>query len=565
MSRARLHSERIARIARLGDIPSLDAAVAAALADGCVLNAVNRTTLANARATAGDLDGAAKVLHQMRHDGVRPTNATLRVAIKAARSNAEIIEALLWFESDGSEPAEIKSWNMALRKLAHSHGEANGSQTQLLSSPFYELQGDDKDGRSMSYVLRVMLERGSNNGNVPIPDTYSFNSVIDGWRRRQNLQNAFGVFGHMRVRAGAARPDVVTFNTLLALCIDNQNNENAEYQLATTVLSNFIAAMPRCMRCHKVEPDLITHTLLLQAIACSQKGTDFISGTIQRRDRWFTPQNGSDRFRSHSYVTSFRTMARRRASSQIIRLLWDGVPGRPDRRYFNSLIAAFARVGDLKGAITALTRMSKHHNFDPDLYTFNSMISAASRGGDADLACKLLFKLKRHKKYLPDAFSYTGAIRACRNDPKRAVALLEDAEQSGIRATAPMLNAALLSHGSDIDGALRCWRIWRSSGNFASVVGNVQVYRALLRVAGVSGKPDMALRILHAGRRTNELESSKTPGLFTAFSRGLREGGMTQKMETNLICKQYLQHLQLECRTFKRMSCLPVEFIRIRY
>lgn len=566
ISRARLHSERIARIARIGDLPSLDAVVAAAIADGVVLNAVNRTTLANARATAGDLHGARKELQQMRMAGDKPTNVTLRVAIKIAQSSAEIVQLLEWFRENASEPAEVKSWNMALKKMAGARNSTDRKPTHKHPEYFHDLESGNQSASDMMRVLHLMLRHGCENGTVPKPDSYSFNSVMEGWRRCRDTQMAFSVFGLMRVSPlTAARPDVISFNTLLALCIERLHHQDSDFSRARSVLSRFISAMPRCMKCHKVKPDLVTHSLLLQALAHVHKRSGDMVRSISSSEAIDLSQSRSLESFLHKVPPQPPLRPRIQTKLHVVRALWRSAPVSRDKLFYNSLIAAFSRLGDLRGAVAALKAMSRSGNLEPDLCTYNSIMSGAAVVGNTELASTLLSTLKCHKKYFPDSFSFTSAITAYRNNPQQALKLLEDARQCGVPVTAPLLNAVLMSHDNDINAALRLWRGWRSTAGFPVVARDVQVYRALLRIAGIAGQPREALRIVHAGRKSGELEPSSTPGLFTAFEKGLREGNMTEKVESNLISCQYMQHLRLECRAFKAPSCLPIERVRIRF
>ena len=96
---------RMTHLARVRDLPALDAFVAASAARGFVLNAVNYTLLANARLSAGDAPGARRVVDDMRAASVPPTNGTMRTSLRCAD---DVVGVADWFRDEGGEDGEAK-------------------------------------------------------------------------------------------------------------------------------------------------------------------------------------------------------------------------------------------------------------------------------------------------------------------------------------------------------------------------------------------------------------------------------------------------------------------------
>jgi pentatricopeptide repeat protein len=332
---------------------------------------------------------------------------------------------------------------------------------------------------------------------------------------------------------------------LLGLFLDNISQSETAYEDSLGLL-NFIYALPQKLVQHNVEPDIIMLTLLLKVIVCQHKSPAFL--------KW-----------SNNSIISYN-VPRSHHGSKLVRSIWRCLPVRPDRSFYNTLIAAFGHVGDLPSALETLREMTSRHKIQPDLRTYNALIAAAARqGNDVELVNHLLHKVKSSESFSPDEYTYCAAISAQGGDKEGCARLLADAVESGVTCCPPMLNAALAAYGTDIDGAIEQWRKWRASKPYACAAGNLQVYHALLRVAGAAGRPDAALRILFAGKRNNELEPSTNKGLFGTFMKGAREGGQVEKLRSNFLMNQYMTHLRLECRAFTKKPDLLVERVRIRW
>lgn len=625
-----MHAARLTQLSRLGDVRGLDAAVAAAQRDGFVLNVVNYTSMAHAHVVARSPKGVFSVLEEMRAAGVAPRNATVRVGIRGVTlggldARAKVRWLLEWWQEEGAEDGAGYAWNMALsalgRRFAQQQprlGEWKHGKPRQGAGPGgkWEAPVDEEAEDAWREIMdwyALMREAGGipdkdGIARVPQVETYTENIVLSLCRRRNDIPTALAVFGRMCAGYGAA-PDLVSYNTLLAMLVDDAL---AELESGPRLVA-FVSLLKRRMARERIRPDVIMCTLLLQVITCRHRdltpgifgadvsrareaynreaevglagvknlvnrklqqlrGMQDETDSLRRPEIAATPIPEDNEDAEVEAVPSAELLLRSSSSKhagRLIRNLWRSLPAEKvnDIRFFNTLIAAFARVGDTPGAVLALRDMRQKCGLDADLYTYNALLSAAGHGGDVKLALRLLQTLKKHRSYAPDAFSYSAALAACRSDVEESERVLDDAVATGICITPPILNAALLCYGGEVDRAVRVWNSWRSLDTHREAASDMQVYRALLRSAGMAGKPDAALKLLFAGKKNGELEPAVTQGLYGAFMRGLREGGQVRRVRESVIANQYLRHLQLECRAFDRSENdnMSVERVRIRW
>lgn len=225
-------------------------AVRAATADGYALNVVNYTTMANAHAQHGDPHNAFSIFAAMRDARIRPTNVTLRVALKAAEripdaryATDAILECLRWVARERVQPCE-KSWNMAIRSLAQRKA-------------FPQLRN----------VFTWMHNRSldSNVGNVPSPNQYSYNTYIHALGKDARFKEAFKLFLDMLM--STVHPDVVTYNTLLEITLGDDKGALGD-------ASNIVHAILKSMNRRNVKPNTTTETLILRLLCSNGKTVD---------------------------------------------------------------------------------------------------------------------------------------------------------------------------------------------------------------------------------------------------------------------------------------------------
>lgn len=209
----------------------------------------------------------------------------------------------------------------------------------------------------------------------------------------------------------------------------------------------------------------------------------------------------------------------------------------------------------------------QRHGIRADMYSINSILALLSRAGAVHAALHAFDQLRAMNAPI-DAFTYSAVLSACaRCEPTRpadAERLLWQATRDGVRWAPAMVNATLSAFGSKISEALRCWKEIRANAQPSdeSAARSIQAYEALMRVCGRAARADMALKIVYAVRKSNDLPAVRGTNLFNAFKRGVREGGAEQKLQC-IPAQWYVQHLETECRAFD--IDFPIERIRIKY
>lgn len=503
------HTRAINRHAKLGNLPALKAAVRTAQADNYVLNAVNFTTIINAHIEHGRVHDALAILADMRAEAVHPTNATMRIALKAAnrihaplRASAVIAETFAWVSSTSTEPPCTRTWNMVMQALIK-----RGALSEALS------------------ILRAMCLSPS----APPPSTYSYNQCMSALGRARRFRDVLSLFADMSRRSAEVAPDVVTFNALL----DAALYLGANLPLGPPNISDahFVRAVIHAMHRRGVIPNILTETLILRLISrhgCND--TDVLSLV-------WTRVNGA------LSSSSTRTQL--------------------DKPFFDAAISAFAQCASPHGMSVALDAMLARR-VPTDERTVRAVLQGAARLGDAALAGRAVTAMEAaHVRVAPGFFA--SALAACRTDKHAAQGMLQTARAHGMPWTADMLGAAIVACGNDCDAGVS---IWQSAQQHAGVNARVRdrvVYEALARVCGRAERPDLALKIVYAARRVGDLKtfSPEARGMVTAFERGLFEALGSTKVR-GPIKSQYLRLLHVECGSSDNDSW-PIERIRLRF
>lgn len=525
--RPRSMSTRLAEASKKGDIAAIARTVAKARLDGIELNTVNYTAVANAYVMKADTNSLRFVLSEMRSKSVRPSNVTLRVMAKAKLSPKELFEILEWFYTDGDEPGDCRTWNIMLKAIVRRKGK----ESATFGARAFEL----------------MRRHGVPGGAAPLPDVCTYNTLLEAYRGRGYLRKGLDLFARLRVDKNVI-PDTVTYNTLLCLCLQSaRSSDKKTHMLAIHTLVAILRSMSDAFARYHLQCTVRLATIMLYLVTEWHEAP--LLGECVLED----------------YEVSLRKKNNNRAR-RLIEHIRDESGQNGDLRFCNALISAYQRIGDSKGALSATQDTIDQHHLQPDLYTMNSLIAVAALNGDIDLAQRLMKKIQANPRWPLNAVSYTALLSACWSDVEVADRILEDAISNGVECTPAMLNASLICQGQDITSALERWRGWQKHAAYGSAARHLDVYRGLLRVAGLSGRPDMALRIVFAGTKAGALKPDVDEGLFKAFRRGLREGGHETEVMNNLISRQYVAHLRLQCRVFETgKESRKMERLRIRW
>lgn len=518
------HTQAIMSSAQAGDLPMLESALNAARADHYRLNVVNYTAIANAHIIAGSPAGAFNVFAEMRKRNVAPSNATLRVASKAAyrmsstrAAGDALLESLRWASHAGTSPC-VRTWNLCINSLI-ARGAIDDALTIL-----HEMAGS-------TYVA------------TPVPDACSFNQCITALGRAGRLTDALAVFGLMLV--GPVSPDVITYNAVLDAALADTPltpaSTAAKTDPNTDAELSFVNAVRNSMQRHRIAPNVTTETLALRVL--SRRGS---SSPV-------TP--------AAKHSTSFMVRYALQNESMSTHL---------DKPYFDAALTALGVTADVNTLSLTFDAMLARH-IRPDILTLRALLVGAKVRGDVSLA-RILLNTASQLGFPPDEHAYTTALSVCAHaspaDPKSADDILHDAARAGMRWSAPMINAALSCQGNDVPNAVSLWKRLSAEGDQCTrdTLTSRMVYDALLRVCGRAGRPDLALRVWYAAKNAHHIapNSNESRSVFNAFMRGAEESTSEKRVDGNLLKRNYIRLLKTECGVKDDFNW-PVERIRIKF
>ncbi|GJD10532.1 Pentatricopeptide repeat-containing protein [Galdieria sulphuraria] len=296
----------------------------------------------------------------------------------------------------------------------------------------------------------------------------TFNLLISIFKYSQSWNKSAAWVGAMFYNG--LKPDAYTCNNLLDVCLYVR-----EYFRAKSI----IAFMKR----HQIAPDICTYTQLLR-----------LSG----RTRLFDDVGVNTTYTEIS-------------SSKAIRHIWKLVHSKlnPDLTFYNALIDAFVRMGDIHSAQEAFDSLASH-SLEPDVISYNSLMHGYARNGDLS-SCLTLMQKMREAGVRMDERTYCIGIVACKNagDPDHAMKIYFDAYENG-RAQGEVLHHAVYTAcGPKFENARRIWKAMTAvyQPGFAS-------YKGFLGCCGAAGRIDIALDTV---REMKQRGIMPTRELFVAF------------------------------------------------
>lgn len=560
--------------ARAGELELLEKAVQAARADHYRLNVVNYTAIANAHAEHGQAADAFLVLGDMRRRHVAPTDATLRVASKAAmrvpaRQRAVLFlrETLSWVRRSGASSC-TRAWNQCLRALI-----TRGGVDDALDTLNDVLTHSSSTTSTVTERARGVSASSSSPSSMPVPDACSFNQIITALGRAHRLKDALLLFGRMLMSPVA--PDVVTYNAVLAAALEDVaprsapwsgnggGGERAEQQTDVA----FVSAVQRSMARRGVGSDATTETLMLRLL--SRRGFNDVDA-YAGADAGVAGSGGTTAARSYAEETS-------RVARKLVQRALDSAKLRDalDKPFFDAALTALGLAGDVGGVASTFDAMLRR-SVRPDALTLRALLVGASAHGDVGLA-RVVLAASQGLGAAPDEHAFTTAIATCARatpcDAGAADEFLSAAAEAGVGWTAPLLNAAISSRGADASAALALWKRLQDCADAAlrNVLEDHMVYCALFRACGRAARPDLALRVWYAAKNARHLlpNSHASCSVFNALMRGARErerecGGESRAFADNLFGRNYLRLLRTECGVRDDIDW-PIERIRIKF
>ncbi|GJQ08969.1 hypothetical protein GpartN1_g760.t1 [Galdieria partita] len=296
----------------------------------------------------------------------------------------------------------------------------------------------------------------------------TYNLLISIFKHSQSWNKSAAWVGAMLYNG--LKPDAYTCNNLLDICLFVREYFRAKY---------IIAFMKR----YQIAPDICTYTQLLR-----------LSG----RTLLFDDVSGN-------------AVDTEMSSGRAIRYIWNLVHSKlnPDLTFYNALIDAFVRVGDIDGAQEAFDSLASR-SLKPDVISYNSLMHGYARNGDLS-SCLSLMQRMRETGVRMDERTYCIGIVACKKagDPDCAMKIYFEAYENG-RAQGEVLHHAVYTAcGAKFENARRIWKAMTAvyQPGFAS-------YKGFLGCCGAAGRIDIALETVREMRQRGLIPTRE---LFVAF------------------------------------------------
>ena len=544
--------------------------LAACGAAGAELSTGSFDALIHAAGKAQDRRGAIASYRALRRRRLVPTtltlNALLQMYTSTGRGGVEAATRLLRRAEAGPPrwpggQADLCSWTTVMGAMAaqREHIEAEALFDEMCDHP----------------SLR--------------PDATAYNVAIKGRLARGDSAGALCLFARMRSGArGAPPPRTDTFNTLLSGLPRAGGNTSTAWLLGE-------------MRSSGVEPDEYTVCTLLREQPSMRSSRHVWE--------WARKQGLGHGSRAwHHWAEAHLRHGRPGRASLLLGLARrEGV--RLSTRSHNLHLRALLGRGDAAAALRHFEAMSAAH--PASAAAASSPSSAATADAPAAAPAPTApaptapaptappSPLSGAARWLgrparPDAHSYSIALTALRRTttadaPKaeheqrarRAAELARAAAMrrgGGGRLSAPLVHSLIASCGGDVDTALALWRqevLPTLGGGQGRGGADGEARRsglhALLRVCGVGGRADQALRVVIAARKQGETPDAS---YWSAYVNGRAAAAEQEeegrgKMGSRLLQGGYERLLQLECAPEKAAADMPtlgqIERIRIRW
>jgi len=290
------------------------------------------------------------------------------------------------------------------------------------------------------------------------PNTICLNAALNACAEDGQVRTAMQLLSKAELAFGV-RPDLVTFNTLLNVVANSAALPlgKSHWQVANELLERMIAL--------KIKPDVTTFG---SAILSCRRGSP--EDCLKAFDFLDAMSSHGVAPNSYSLGATISCLGRagewQRALELLDRMKQDyGVA--PDTIVCNAALSALERSGQWQASRDLLRDMKKgkrgfSKNCTPDLTSYASVVSAHARAGEWEGALEFSrqagsssnnaggsrsadvqhFVDERWKRGV-EAIGYTAAIKACKSDWQKALAVLTEMQNAGVRPDRVAFNAAI--------------------------------------------------------------------------------------------------------------------------
>jgi len=523
-------------------------------------NVVTYSSLMNAYAMCGQVEGAEAVLERMQVQGVQPNLITFNSlatayardgniagaadVLRRMQTDAHVMPNTVSYNAVLSAHAQLGSWKGAEEVIQHmskSNVQPNAASFNTLIDA-YAAKGNVEGAENV-------LQRMNNLTEVE-PNVISFSSVINAYSMRGDWRGAENLLRRMQYQG--VQPNLVTYNSLMTAYSKDGNYNGAEDVLRR------MHADPH------VEPTTTTYNLLINSYA--QKGAwrgaeevlqRMLSTSITGGGSLIVPtiMTYNSLINAHAKDGNYNG-----ALSVLARLLERGVE--PTVTTFNSIIKAFSKEGHAEGAEGVLARMMHEFGLAANVTTWSSVVNAYATRGDFAGAEDVLVRMQEYGVE-PNVTTLSSVINAYANKGSWAGAesVLRRLEAKGLECDVITINSMLkvYANARDVDGCGRgldlVRRLLDSSRHKPTHVTfktlftlllkhpdetklhaalallnehlhvrsrTSSIYAPLIELCGATGQVDLAMRYLEEARRGGHVDKCV---LRAARAAGLNTGG----------------------------------------
>jgi pentatricopeptide repeat protein len=255
-------------------------------------NTIAYSTVMDAYAKRGDVDGASNVFTMMKND--------FRSGNKNAKPNrvtySTMIDAWSKCSNNSKLNAPIEAEAVLLEMInLYSKGDIEGPGTTTYTSLincWSKSSRPDAPKRSLQ-ILKTMISNASNNQYVR-PDTMTYNSIIDAHARQGDIDGAIEVFKMMTKdeddinndnnTINSVKPDLFTYNILID-CWYKSGSDNAPAQVEKILQE----IKDRCKKGYLSQgPDEITYNTVIKCLESYTGTEDRVSELKKEQERTIT-------------------------------------------------------------------------------------------------------------------------------------------------------------------------------------------------------------------------------------------------------------------------------------
>ena len=398
-----------------------------------------------ALAKRGDIDRAEEVLKQMHslyeageldsRPSVVGYSTVLDCAAKSkSKHGAERAYGILKMMTDDTITPNAISYNSVLNAFARQ-GMVERAE-EILQEMYQSYVDGNEELRPTSYSYSIVLaawaksrsnqaglqgerilnlmKRLVDSGELETIDRVTYNTVLDCWAKsgsREAPKKAFGILEQMR--KDGVSPDTYSYNIIFNICARNR-----KMKLAQAILNQ--------MKREGVSADATTYNTLISGWSRQKErgSTDRAESIFESMKR--DPNVSPDIFTFNAMLLCYSQTGNGPAAESLLVKMITGESGvKPNRRSFNSAIAAWSRSRNQNGMERAEAIFNKMQELggalSPNLVSVNTVIGAWAKSGHTNAAekCEELLSRARalrdphgSESILPDVITYSSIINA---------------------------------------------------------------------------------------------------------------------------------------------------------